>query len=129
MTLLSHIYTQARVQPRNSYNHTNITFLPGQNNVHSSLQILKSIQCTSNLYLKINNTALPMTTHPKVLGLTLDPNSHTEYTFTTSQYMYRSLLFLPLECGTAGQMDGKTGCWAASGKIGFPPTSNGQRSG
>ena len=27
----------------------------------------------SNLDFKINNTALPMTTHPKVLGLTLDP--------------------------------------------------------
>ena len=27
----------------------------------------------SNLDLKINNTTLPMTTHPKVLGLTLDP--------------------------------------------------------
>ena len=27
----------------------------------------------SNLELKINNTALPMETHPKVLGLTLDP--------------------------------------------------------
>ena len=26
----------------------------------------------SNLDLKINNTALPMATHPKVLGLTLD---------------------------------------------------------
>ena len=28
----------------------------------------------SNLYLKINNTALRLATHPKVLGLTLDPN-------------------------------------------------------
>ena len=27
----------------------------------------------SNLDLKINNTALPMATHPNVLGLTLDP--------------------------------------------------------
>ena len=27
----------------------------------------------SNLDLKINNTALPMATHPKVLCLTLDP--------------------------------------------------------
>ena len=27
----------------------------------------------SNLDLKMNNTALPMATHPKVLGLTLDP--------------------------------------------------------
>ena len=29
---------------------------------------------TRNLDLTINNKALPMTTHPKVLGLTLDPN-------------------------------------------------------
>ena len=29
---------------------------------------------TSNLDLTINNKALPMATHPKVLGLTLDPN-------------------------------------------------------
>ena len=28
---------------------------------------------TSNLDLKINNTALPMATHPEVMGLTLDP--------------------------------------------------------
>ena len=28
----------------------------------------------SNLDLKINNPALPMATHPMVLGLTLDPN-------------------------------------------------------
>ena len=32
-----------------------------------------SAEYTSNMDLKINNTALPMTTHPKVLGLTLDP--------------------------------------------------------
>ena len=36
-----------------------------QNNLHQTLQ--------SNLDLKINNTALPMATHPKVLGLALDP--------------------------------------------------------
>ena len=27
----------------------------------------------SNLYLKINNTALPITNHPKILGIILDP--------------------------------------------------------
>ena len=34
-----------------------------------------SIPCgiTSNLDLKINNTALPMATHPQILNLTLDP--------------------------------------------------------
>ena len=31
-------------------------------------------ECKSNLDLKINNTALRISTHPKVLGLTLDPN-------------------------------------------------------
>ena len=36
----------------------------------------------SNLDLKINNTALPMAMHLKVLGLTLDP----KFTFTISQY-------------------------------------------
>ena len=34
----------------------------------------------SNLHQKINNTALPMATHPKVLGVTLDSNSHTTHT-------------------------------------------------
>ena len=32
-----------------------------------------------------------MRTHPKVLGLTLDPCSHTAHTFTTSQYTYTNL--------------------------------------
>ena len=31
MTSPSHLHTQARVQPRNTYNHTYIKFLPGQN--------------------------------------------------------------------------------------------------
>ena len=43
-----------------------ITFL---HSVHSTLQ---NITSKSNLDLNINNTALPMSTHPKVLGLTLD---------------------------------------------------------
>ena len=34
---------------------------------------------TSNLDLTINNKALPMATHPKVLGLTLDP----QHTYST----------------------------------------------
>ena len=45
----------------------------------------------NNLDLKINHTGLPMATNPKVLGLTLDPNSHTAHTFTTSQYTYGNL--------------------------------------
>ena len=73
-------HTQARMQQRNTYNHTYIQFLPGQNNL--TLNPDKTT-CTlftpdpgeykSNLDLKINNTALHMATHPKVLGLTLDP--------------------------------------------------------
>ena len=35
---------------------------------------------TSNLDLTINNKALPMATHPKVLGLTLDPKTHIQHT-------------------------------------------------
>ena len=31
MTTPSHLHTQARVQPRNTHNHTYIKFLPGQN--------------------------------------------------------------------------------------------------
>ena len=31
MTSPSHLHTQAHVQPRNTYNHTYIKFLPGQN--------------------------------------------------------------------------------------------------
>ena len=44
---------------------------------------------TSNLDLKINNNALPMATHPKVLGLTLDPkltyNTHIHNLSTRTQ--------------------------------------------
>ena len=37
---------------------------------------------TSNLHLKIHNNALPMATHPKILGLALDP------TLTYSTHIY-----------------------------------------
>ena len=40
----------------------------------------------SNLDLKINNTALYMATHPKVLDLTFDP----KLTFTACQYNHTS---------------------------------------
>ena len=65
--------TQARVQPRNIYNHTYIKFLPGQNKTTYTLFTPDPAEYTSNLDLKIHNTALPMTTHPMVLGLTLCP--------------------------------------------------------
>ena len=79
MTSPSHLHTQARVQSRNTYNHTYIKFLPEKKN-NLTLNPDK-ITCTlpdpakykSNLDLKINNPALSMATHPKVLGLTLDP--------------------------------------------------------
>ena len=76
----SHLHTQARVQPRHTYNHTYIKFLPGQNNITlnpdkqtCTLFTSDPADYKSNLDLKINNTALPMATHPKVLDLTLDP--------------------------------------------------------
>ena len=67
--------TQARVQPRNTYiqfcldktkhSHTKSR----KNNLHS----VHPAEYQSNLDLKINNTALTMATHPKVLSFTLDP--------------------------------------------------------
>ena len=82
----SHPHTQARVQPRNTYNHTYIKFLPGQNKLILNLDKTTCTlftpdpaEYTSNLDLKINNNALPMTTQPKVLGLTLD----TKLTYST----------------------------------------------
>ena len=81
-TSQSHPHTQVRVQPRNTYNHTYIQFLPGQNKTTYLLNPDKTTctlftpdpaEYTSNLDLTINNKALPMATHPNVLGLTLDP--------------------------------------------------------
>ena len=79
MTSPSHLHTPAQVQPRNTYSHTYIKFLPGQNNLTLNPDKTTCTQFTpdhaeykSNLDLKINNTALPIATHPKVLGLTLD---------------------------------------------------------
>ena len=55
-------------------------FLTGQNNLTlntdkttRTLFTPDLAEYTSNLDLKINNTVLPMASHPKVLGLTLDP--------------------------------------------------------
>ena len=62
----SHLHTQARVQPRNTYNHIYIKFF-----ALCSLQTIAEYK--SNLDIKINNTVLCMATQPKVLGLTLDP--------------------------------------------------------
>ena len=76
----THTHTQARVQPRNIYNHTYIQFLPGQNNLIlnpdktiCTLFTPDPAEYTSNLDLEIHNIALSMATYPKVLGFTLDP--------------------------------------------------------
>ena len=73
--------SQARVQPLNTYNHTYIKKLHGQNNnltlnpekTTCTLLTTDPAEYKSHLVLKVNNTALPMATHPKVLGLTLYP--------------------------------------------------------
>ena len=79
-TSQSHPHTQVRVQPINNYNHTYIQFLSGQNNLllnpdktTCTLFTPDPAEYTSNLDLTINNKALPMATHPRGLGLTLDP--------------------------------------------------------
>ena len=92
MTSPSHLHTQARVQQRNTYNHkvfswtkhNNIT--PNPDKTTCTLFTPDPAEYKSNLDLKINYTALRMATHPKVLGLILDP----KLTFTTSQYKHTS---------------------------------------
>ena len=80
--MTSHPHTQARVQPRNTYNHTFIKFFcldktkqphtkSRQNNLHSVHA--RPCRIYEQSGPKIHNKALPMATHPKVLGLTLDP--------------------------------------------------------
>ena len=73
-------HTQARVKSRNTYNHTYIKFLSGKNKITlnpnkttCTLFTPDPAEYKSNLDLQINNTSLRMATHPKVLGLTLDP--------------------------------------------------------
>ena len=103
VTLPSHIHTQARLQPRNTYNHTYIKFLHGQNK-QSHTNPDKST-CTlftpdpaeykSNLGLKINNTALRMAMHPKVLGLTLDPQlTYSTHIHNISVQAHKPLLMI-----------------------------------
>ena len=47
----------------------------------------------SYLYLKINNTALPMATHPKYLGLSFDP----KLTYSTHIYNISVQAYKPLQ--------------------------------
>ena len=102
----SHPHTQARVQPRNIYNHTYITFCldkTKQSHTKSSQNNLHSIRARpSRIYehsgQKIHNTALPIATHSKGYGSYLRPkthiqhtHSHTAHTSTTSQYTHTNL--------------------------------------
>ena len=75
-------HTQVRVQPRNTYNHTYTKFfawtkqntlLLNPDKTTCTLFTQNPAEYTSNLDLTINNKALPMATHPNVLGLTLNP--------------------------------------------------------
>ena len=92
-----HLHTQARVQPSNTYIHTYIKFvLDKYNNVTQSPD---KTTCTpdpakykSNLDLKINNTALLMATHSKVLGQKLDPKlTYSTYIHNISVHVHRPL--------------------------------------
>ena len=71
------IYAKKYIQP---YIHTVFVWTKQNKQFHTKY---RQSTCTlftpepakykSNLDIKINNTALPMATHPKVLGLTVDP--------------------------------------------------------
>ena len=75
MTSPSHLHTQAWVKSRNAYNHTYIKFTPNP------------AEYNSNLDLKINNTALPMATHPKVRLKTDIQHTHSQHP-STSHYKW-----------------------------------------
>ena len=70
------------MQPRNTHNHTYIQFFFWTKHNNLTLHPDKptytlltpdTVEYKSHLDLTINNEAIPMATHPKVLGLTLDP--------------------------------------------------------
>ena len=82
MTSLSHRHDTIMTAAKNTCNHTYIKFFAWtkQNNLTLSpgkttctLLTPDPAEYKSNLDLKIDNTALPMTAHQKVLGLTFDP--------------------------------------------------------
>ena len=94
------------MQPRNTYikfcldktkqSHTksrqnNFTLNPGKTTC--TLFTPGPAEYNINLYLKINNTALPMAMHPKVLGLTLEP----KLTYSTHIYSISVQAHKPLE--------------------------------
>ena len=84
MTSSSHQHIQARVQPRNiiiiilyiqPYLHTVFAWTTQDNPYKTTCTLFTPdpADYKSNLDLNINNTALRIATHPKVLGFTLDP--------------------------------------------------------
>ena len=87
MTLPSH--PQARVQPKKyiqPYLHTVFAWTKQSNLILNPdkttcpLFTPDPAEYTINLDLKIHNNAIPMASHPKVLGLTLDPKTHIQHT-------------------------------------------------
>ena len=59
-------------------------FILDKNKTTCTLFTPAPAECTSNLDLKINNTALSMATHPKVMGLILDP----KLTYSTHTHIH-----------------------------------------
>ena len=102
MTSPSHQHRQARVQQGNTYNHTYMNFFAWTKQNNRTLNPDKRT-CTlftpdpaeykNNLDLRINNTALRMAKHPKVLGLTLDP----KLTYSTHIYNISVQVHKPLQ--------------------------------
>ena len=98
----SHPHTLVQVQPRNTYNHTYIKIFAWtkQNNLllnpdktTCTLFTPDPAEYTSNLDLTLNNKALPMVTHPKGLGLTLDP----KLTYSTHIHNISVQAHIPLQ--------------------------------
>ena len=101
MTSPSHLHTQARVQPITIHNHTYIKFvcldktknlILNPDKANFTLCTPDPAEYTSNLDLRLLNKALPMATHPKVLGLTLDPKlTNSTHIHNISVYAHKPL--------------------------------------
>ena len=77
----------------------NLTLNPGKTTC--TLFTPDPVEYKSNLDLKINNTALPMATHPKVLGLTLDPKlTYSTHIHNISVQAHKSLQMLKVLTAT-----------------------------
>ena len=82
----THTSTSAAKKYIQPYLHTVFSWTKQNNltlNPDKTTCTLFTAEYKSNLALKINNTALRMATHPKVLGLTLDP--HSQHLSTSTQ--------------------------------------------